>query len=82
MLVTEVPVWTDCPFSSAVPDGVEIRRGRMPEWPDEMLIFWMPKAQKHVDVQMTWPESENSEPDIIDRIVAPCLNNLGMKPIR
>lgn len=48
MLVTDMPLWADCPFRKRVPAAIEIRRG-LNEGID-MVTFWHPETELHVDV--------------------------------
>lgn len=77
MLVTYLSIWHDCPFASLVPASIEIRRGRVPGFKDEMLVFWHPKANRHVDIQMTWPEVENTDMDLMTARIKPAIRDLG-----
>lgn len=47
-LVTDLPIWTDCPF--AVPKEIEVRRGKFDQSEPEMISFWHPLTQRHVDL--------------------------------
>lgn len=46
-LVTDLPLWTDCPFR--VPKDIEVRRGKTAGDEPEIIALWNPKTQKHVD---------------------------------
>jgi hypothetical protein len=47
-LVTDLPIWTDCPFRERVPDNIEIRRGVM--FGLDTLVLWDSRGQRHVDL--------------------------------
>jgi len=48
MLVTELPIWDDCPFRKHVPVHIEIRLGVLNEI--DTIAFWDPEAEIHVAV--------------------------------
>jgi hypothetical protein len=45
-LVTDLPIWTDCPF--VVSQGVEVRRGTAVADGPDIVALWNPSAQRHV----------------------------------
>jgi len=47
LLVTDLPIWTDCPFQA--PKDVEVRRGKIAEDEPEIIAIWNPCTRKHVD---------------------------------
>jgi hypothetical protein len=44
-LVTDLPIWTDCPFK--VPPHIEVRRGATAEFGDT-AVFWDASRKKNV----------------------------------
>ncbi len=49
MLVTDMPLWEDCPFIERIPKPIEVRRG-LNEGVD-YVAFWDPVHEIHVDVE-------------------------------
>jgi hypothetical protein len=83
MLCTDPPIWNDCPFRSAVPSHIVIRRGNTSViwFSDPIICFEIGNGNCHVDIQMTWSEAENSDLElIVPNIVAPAIYHLtGLK---
>jgi hypothetical protein len=50
-LVTDIPIWKDCPFRA--PKGIEIRRGKPSNDEPEVIVLWAPRMQKHIDFDAT-----------------------------
>ena len=46
MNVTDLPIWTDCPYRDKVPAEVEIRKGDCDG--EELTAFWHPTLRRHV----------------------------------
>jgi hypothetical protein len=46
-LITDLPIWTDCPFRA--PKEIEVRRGKPTDDKPEIIALWNPKTRKHVD---------------------------------
>lgn len=63
-LVTDMPIWRDCPFRHMLPNWVEIRKDE-----EDNIVLWSPQHQLHVDI---------SAPDGIDeQTVRAMFNSLG-----
>jgi hypothetical protein len=61
-MVTDLLIWDDCPFS--LPSAIEVRRGITP-YGGEIIIFWNPERQTHIDISA---DKELSQGDL-DHIV-------------
>lgn len=48
-LVTDLPVWADCPFQYSR-KTLEVRRGKFEPDENEMVVIWHKTAQKHIDL--------------------------------
>lgn len=58
-LVTDLPIWTDCPYQC--PKALEIRKGRrIPDEP-ELVVLWDPKTRRHVDLEVETLTAEQFE---------------------
>lgn len=65
MVISEVPLWDDCPFRHRVPDWIEIRRGDV--FGQTVTVFYAPKHELSLD--FTGP---------IEHTLGPALGNLGL----
>lgn len=68
-LVTDLPIWTDCPFP--VSKGIEVRRGKFEIDEPEMIAFWRARTRQHV----TFVASDITRDDI--RVVCNLLMGKG-----
>ncbi len=72
--VLDLPIWTDCPWRNKVPAEIEIRRGTVYADQGEVVSFWWPKQQLHVDVVA---DETVIGIDGAERVVPPMLSNLA-----
>ena len=53
MLVTDIPIWTNCPaaYRAAIPRYMEIRHDAEAEdWKTSPVVIWDPTQERHVDI--------------------------------
>lgn len=75
--VTQLSLWFDFPWKAKLPSWVEVRCSS--EGDDgQVLVFWSPEHQLHVDVAWGAERVDEAEtPEFWERYAAPMLNNLG-----
>ena len=75
--ITDLPIWTDCPFRSKVPAEYTIHRGKVEGYPSELVaIHFKDQAgnEWHVDASA---EAFSPANYTFQTVLAPMLNNLG-----
>ncbi len=75
-LVTDIPIWEDCPFRAQVPVGYEIRleKNGVAENVD-MLVIWSSEHEIHVDIALAGSDLEDLE-SFEENALAPAIANL------
>ena len=69
MRVSDLPIWTECPFEV---DGVDVRRGRN-ELGHEVIVFCQRGTDRHIDLP-----AEEFKPSSVDL----ALHHLGGGPYK
>lgn len=62
-LLTDLPIWGDCPFADSLPKWCEVRSGTLMQFDEELLVLRDPELELYAYVDLhdasSWQEMLN-----------------------